>query len=180
MTKQQQKLVILDRDGVINYDSDAYIKSPEEWIPLPGSLEAIANLTAAGFTLVVATNQSGVARGYFSEQALGAIHQKMTDTIIAAGGRLAGIFYCPHGPEDHCQCRKPRPGLIRQISERLQIETANAPFVGDSLRDIEAAINGGCRPILVKTGNGGKTAKKLTSSDRVYDDLLDFSRHWIG
>lgn len=179
MTHIEPKLIILDRDGVINQDSDDYIKSPDEWIPLPGSLEAIAQLTEAGFSVVVATNQSGIARGYYDLNTLEAIHQKMADAVAAAGGKLAGIFYCPHGPDDHCECRKPKDGLIRQIAETFQIDVTNVPFVGDSTRDIEAAISAGCLPILVKTGNGAKTAEKLTSSDRVYEDLLDFSTHWI-
>lgn len=176
----KSNLVILDRDGVINQDSEHYIKSPDEWLPIPGSLDAIAKLSQAGIKVVVATNQSGIARGYYDESILTDIHRKMTEAIEGAGGELAGIFYCPHGPDDGCLCRKPKSGLINQISESLEIETNNAPFVGDSIRDIEAAISGGCTPILVKTGNGEKTAKKLTSSVAVYDDLLDFSTHWIG
>ena len=180
MSVQKTNLIILDRDGVINYDSDSYIKSPDEWIPIPGSLEAIAKLSKAGIQVVVATNQSGIARGFYDEFVLKQIHQKMLEAIQVHGGALSGIFYCPHGPDENCQCRKPKPGLIRQISEALQIDTQGAPFVGDSIRDIEAAIAGGCQPILVKTGNGQKTAKNSTLSVPVYDDLLDFSTHWLG
>lgn len=180
MGKLKQNLVILDRDGVINQDSDDYIKSPEEWLPIPGSLEAIAKLSKAGIRVVIATNQSGIARGYYDESVLAEIHRKMTDAIEQQGGQLAGIFYCPHGPDDGCSCRKPKSGLITQIAETLKIDTRNVPFVGDSVRDIEAALAGGCTPILVKTGNGEKSAKKLTSPVAIYEDLLDFSTQWLG
>ena len=155
------RVVILDRDGVINYDSDAYIKSPEEWIPIPGSLEAIARLYKAGFTLVVATNQSGVARRLFDIARLDAIHRKMLATIEQAGGKLAGIFVCPHGPDDGCDCRKPKPGLLRQIAERFHVSLRGLPVIGDSLRDIEAAECAGARPLLVRSGYGEKTLASL-------------------
>lgn len=180
MLLRNEPLVILDRDGVINYDSDTYIKTPEEWIPIPGSLEAIAKLSKAGIKIVVATNQSGIARGYYDETMLSLIHQKMINAINSLGGELAGIFYCPHGPDANCECRKPKAGLIKRISNELQINTKNAPFVGDSIRDIEAAIAGGCQPVLVKTGNGEETAKNSTLSVAIYEDLLDFSTHWLG
>lgn len=176
----KNKLVILDRDGVINFESDNYIRSPEEWIPIPGSLEAIARLSQQGFKVVVATNQSGLGRGYYDERTLARIHDKMTNAIGDAGGRLAGIFYCPHTPDQNCVCRKPKPGLITQIGHQLQLDTRKAPFVGDSIRDLEAARAGGCIPVLVKTGNGRKSLKKLTFSARVYEDLLDFTNHWLG
>lgn len=167
------RLVILDRDGVINFDSDAYIKSAEEWQPIPGSLEAIARLHHAGFTVVVATNQAGVARGLFSATTLAAIHQKMQAAVEQAGGKLDGIFVCPHAPWDNCNCRKPKPGLYRQISERLHVSLQRVPVIGDSLRDIEAAENIGARPILVRTGNGEKTLQELRASPRaeVFADL---------
>ncbi len=175
-----KKLVILDRDGVINFDSDNYIRAPEEWIPIPGSLEAIAKLHRAGVQVVVATNQSGIARGYFNEQTLNLIHQKMHQAVRQAGGEINGVFYCPHGPDENCDCRKPKPGLITQIRKQLNLDTRNAPFVGDSIRDIEAAVAGGCLPILVKTGNGRKSAKKTSLSAGVYEDLSDFVTHWLG
>ncbi|MCB1661291.1 MAG: D-glycero-beta-D-manno-heptose 1,7-bisphosphate 7-phosphatase [Pseudomonadales bacterium] len=180
MSTQRSQLVILDRDGVINFDSDNYIKSPDEWIPIPGSLEAIAKLSKAGIKVVVASNQSGIARGFYNVATLAQIHKKMINAVKKYGGEFAGIFYCPHGPDEGCNCRKPKPGLIQQISESLHIDTKNVPFVGDSVRDLEAAIAGGCQPILVKTGNGQKTAKKTTLSVSIYDDLLDFSTHWLG
>lgn len=161
------RLVILDRDGVINYDSDAYIKSPEEWRPIPGSLEAIARLCHAGFSVVVATNQAGVARGLFSATTLAAIHDKMQAAIARAGGKLDGIFICPHAPWDNCNCRKPKSGLYERISERFQVSLQHVPVIGDSLRDIEAAENIGARPILVSTGNGKQTLQELHTGQHV-------------
>ena len=161
------RLVILDRDGVINYDSDAYVKSPEEWLPIPGGLEAIARLYKAGFTLVVATNQSGVARGLFDLTMLEAIHAKMSASIEAAGGKLAGIFVCPHAPWDNCDCRKPKPGLLRQIAERFHTSLRGVPVIGDSLRDIEAAESVAARPLLVRSGHGEKTLESLGNRRRV-------------
>lgn len=161
------RLVILDRDGVINYDSDAYIKSPAEWVPIPGSLEAIARLHRAGFTVTIATNQAGVARGLFDLAALEAIHHRMQTAVAQAGGSLAGIFYCPHGPEDGCDCRKPQPGLLKKISKQLHVDLHGVPVIGDSLRDIEAAERVGARPFLVLTGSGRKTLQSLQAVRRV-------------
>lgn len=161
------KLVIMDRDGVINYDSDAYIKSPAEWVPIPGSLEAIARLHRAGFTVTVATNQAGVARGLFNLAALDAIHRRMQTAVAQAGGKLTGIFYCPHGPEDGCDCRKPQPGLLKQISEQLHVDLHRVPVIGDALRDIEAAQRVGARPMLVLTGSGAKTLRDLHAAQHV-------------
>lgn len=161
------RLVILDRDGVINYDSDAYIKSPEQWIPIPGSLEAIAKLHRAGFTVTVATNQAGVARGLFDLAALDAIHRKMQVVVGQAGGKLEGIFICPHAPWDNCDCRKPKPGLLKQIAQRFGVSLHGVPVVGDSLRDIEAAESVGARPLLVRTGKGEITLASLGDPPRV-------------
>ena len=133
------KLIILDRDGVINEDSDDYIKSTDEFIPLPDSLEAIARLNHAGYTVMVATNQSGIARGLFSIDTLNAIHSKLRRELSTYGGRVDGIFFCPHGPDDHCDCRKPAPGLLYEIAERTGRSLEGVPAVGDSLRDIQAA-----------------------------------------
>jgi D-glycero-D-manno-heptose 1,7-bisphosphate phosphatase len=167
------KLVILDRDGVINQDSDAYIKSPEEWIPIPGSPEAIARLKGAGYTVLVATNQSGIARGYYDLDTLGAIHRKMEQTLEAAGGSVDGIFFCPHGPDDDCDCRKPKPGLLRQIGAAFDTDLHGVPVIGDSLRDLQSADAVGARGILVLTGKGSKTARdpKLDPTVPIYDDL---------
>lgn len=167
------RLVILDRDGVINYESDAYIKSPEEWRPIPGSLEAIARLNRAGFTVVVATNQAGVGRGLFSAATLAAIHQKMQAAVEQTGGRLAGIFVCPHAPWDNCSCRKPKPGLYQQIAEQLKVTLRHVPVIGDSLRDIEAAESVGARPILVRSGYGERSLLELQGAQRaeVFADL---------
>jgi D-glycero-D-manno-heptose 1,7-bisphosphate phosphatase len=148
------KLIILDRDGVINEDSDDYIKSPEEWVPIPGSLQAIARLTQAGYRIVVASNQSGLARGLFDAETLQRIHDKMRRAVTAAGGAIEAVFFCPHGPDDNCECRKPKPGLLREIASQLQVDLRGVPAIGDSLRDIQAAQAVGARPILVRTGKG--------------------------
>ncbi|WIO74334.1 D-glycero-beta-D-manno-heptose 1,7-bisphosphate 7-phosphatase [Porticoccaceae bacterium LTM1] len=172
------KLIILDRDGVINEDSDAYVKSVEEWIPLPGSIEAIARLSQAGYQIAIATNQSGLGRGYFQPADLEAMHNKLLSLLSGAGGELAGIFFCPHAPEDNCQCRKPLPGLVDDIEQTLGVSVIDAPIVGDSLRDLEAGVARGCKPILVRTGKGEKSEAKLKahsdpriSNAPVFDDL---------
>jgi D-glycero-D-manno-heptose 1,7-bisphosphate phosphatase len=151
------QLVILDRDGVINEDSDDYIKSPEEWQPIPGSLAAIARLHRAGWRVIVATNQSGVARGLFSIDTLMRIHEKMYRAVSDAGGLIDAVFFCPHHPDDNCLCRKPRPGLLFDIASRLRIDLSGVPLVGDSLRDLEAARAAGATPLLVRTGKGTST-----------------------
>lgn len=176
-------LVILDRDGVINHDSDDYIKSPDEWQPLPGSLEAIARLCRADYTVVVATNQAGVGRGLFSLEMLTRIHRKMASSIRDKGGRLDSIFFCPHSPADQCGCRKPKPGMLLEISDRLSIGLSGVPVVGDSLRDLEAAAAAGAMPVMVKTGRGRLTQEKLSQGELshtlgqtpVYADLAAFT-----
>jgi D-glycero-D-manno-heptose 1,7-bisphosphate phosphatase len=152
------KLVILDRDGVINFDSDQYVKSADEWRPIPGSLEAIARLNQAGYKIVVATNQSGVGRGLFVMDSLNAIHEKMHKALAGVGGRLDAIFFCPHTNHDNCECRKPKAGMFREIASRFNVDLTGVPAVGDSLRDLQAAIAVGASPILVRTGKGLKTA----------------------
>jgi D-glycero-D-manno-heptose 1,7-bisphosphate phosphatase len=167
------KLVILDRDGVINEDSDAYIKSVAEWVPIPGSLEAIARLNHAGFRVVVATNQSGVARGLFDMEALDAIHQRLHGELAKVGGQLDGIYFCPHAPDDRCTCRKPEPGLFEEIANRTNTPLDGVPVIGDSLRDLVAARAVGARPILVRTGKG-RAAERGVAEEwgvPVYDDL---------
>ncbi|MCW5588216.1 MAG: D-glycero-beta-D-manno-heptose 1,7-bisphosphate 7-phosphatase [Legionellales bacterium] len=151
-----KKLVILDRDGVINYDSDDYIKSPAEWIPIPGSLQAIAKLTQQGYDVAIATNQSGLARGYYDKAMLTKIHEKLLEYVAIYGGKIAKIVYCPHLPEDQCECRKPKPGLLQQLADYFSCDLQNVPVIGDSLRDIQAALAVSARPILVLTGNGLK------------------------
>jgi D-glycero-D-manno-heptose 1,7-bisphosphate phosphatase len=148
------KLVILDRDGTINVESDDFVKSPDEWMPLPGSLEAIARLNHAGWHVVIASNQSGLGRGLFDVGALNAMHAKMHKLLAAQGGRIDAVFYCPHAPDDTCRCRKPKPGLFEQIGERYGIELKGVPCVGDSRRDLEAGSAAGCEPHLVLTGKG--------------------------
>jgi len=168
------KLVILDRDGVINFDSPDYIKSPEEWTPIPGSIEAIARLNQHGYRIFVATNQAGIARGKLTLSDLHAIHQKLLDAVTAAGGAIAGIEYCPHHPDDHCDCRKPAPGMLLAIERAAGTPIQGHPYVGDSLKDIRAAEAAGCEPVLVLTGNGAETARLKPASTRVFDSLAAF------
>ena len=151
------KLIILDRDGVINQDSDAFIKSPDEWIPIPGSLEAIARLNQAGYRVVVATNQSGIARRLFDMATLNAIHQKMHAATQAVGAEIDTIFFCPHTADENCDCRKPKPGMLHEIAKRFDVSLKGVPTVGDSLRDLQAGFICGCVPYLVMTGKGEKT-----------------------
>lgn len=152
--------VILDRDGVINYDSDEYIKSPDEWIPIPGSLDAIAQLNRAGFRVLVVTNQSGVARGYYDLETLDLIHEKLMRELAAVGGHIDEIFFCPHHPDDRCECRKPKVGLLYKIEEKYPITFSQTFFIGDSHVDMQAAQTVGCKPVLVLTGNGEKVLQK--------------------
>jgi D-glycero-D-manno-heptose 1,7-bisphosphate phosphatase len=174
-----QPLIILDRDGVINEDSDDYIKSMEEFIPIAGSLAAIAKLTRAGYTVVVATNQSGIARGYFNAATLHAMHDKLRTLLAAEGGRIDNIYYCPHGPGDNCQCRKPKPGLLQQILKDYPVDPADAVSIGDSLRDLQAAEAVGIsNNILVRTGKGKKTEAQLAQDNTfagvpVFDNLSE-------
>jgi D-glycero-D-manno-heptose 1,7-bisphosphate phosphatase len=170
------KTVILDRDGVINQDSDAFIKTPDEWIPIPGSLEAIGRLYKAGYQIVVATNQSGLARGLFDQNALDGIHHKMKTAIQQHSGELAGIYFCPHGPDDGCSCRKPKPGLLQQIEQELDIDPIQTVLVGDSLRDLQAATTFGIKPVLVLTGKGRKTLEQISQKQQVevYQNLAEF------
>ncbi len=167
------KLIILDRDGVINVDSVQFIKSPEEWKPIPGSLEAIAKLNQWGWRVVVASNQSGVGRGLFGMDTLNAINGKMVKSLAQVGGRLDAIFFCPHAADSTCDCRKPKPGMFKQIAERFNVDLTGVPAVGDSLRDLQAALAVGCQPYLVLTGKGEKTKQEpdLPEQTRIYPDL---------
>lgn len=151
------KLVILDRDGVINQDSDAYIKSPDEWIPIPRSPEAIARLNNAGWTVTVATNQSGIGRGLFDHDQLAAIHHKMSQVLATSGARIEAVAYCPHRPDNGCTCRKPRTGLLESLARRFDVGLEGVPVIGDALRDVQAAVAVGARPLLVRTGKGERT-----------------------
>lgn len=177
-----KKLIILDRDGVINYDSDAYIKSVAQWQPIPGSIEAIARLAKAGFMIGVATNQSGIARGYFTLETLQAMHAKMIESVEQAGGKIHAVSFCPHGPDDDCACRKPRIGLLEEISRQVDIPLNQAYFIGDTAKDVEAARTARATPILVKTGKGERTLLKhpeLAKQIAVYDDLAAASLHLL-
>ena len=167
------KLIILDRDGVINYDSDQFIKSPNEWKPLPGSLEAIARLVQADYRVVVATNQSGVGRGLFDMTTLNAIHDKMHKAAAQAGGRIDAVFFCPHAAQSDCACRKPKSGMFEEIAARYNADMKGVPAVGDALRDLNCAAKVGAQPILVLTGKGNKTqaAGGLPQGTLIYSDL---------
>jgi D-glycero-D-manno-heptose 1,7-bisphosphate phosphatase len=167
------KLIILDRDGVINIDSDQFIKKPDEWLPIPGSLEAIARLTQAGYRVVVATNQSGIGRGLFEMPMLNAIHDKMHKACAMVGARIDAVFFCPHTSEDMCNCRKPKSGMLEEISSRYNISLAGVPVVGDSLRDLQSGVSMGAQPYLVLTGKGIKTneAGGLPEHTLVFADL---------
>ncbi len=175
------KLVILDRDGTINQDSDQYIKSPQEWKPIPGSLGAIARLTQGGWRCVVATNQSGIARGLFDMSTLNAIHSEMHRAVGQAGGRIDAIFFCPHAADSNCECRKPKPGLLREIGSRFSVELEGVPVIGDSLRDVAAAAAVGARPFLVLTGKGKKTrdAGGLPKGTEIFADLAAIAA-WLA
>jgi D-glycero-D-manno-heptose 1,7-bisphosphate phosphatase len=174
---EHMKLIILDRDGVINQDSDSFIKTPEEWIPLPGSLEAIARLNQAGYRVVVSTNQSGVGRGLFAMATLNAIHQKMHTSAQQVGADIDAVFFCPHTQDDNCDCRKPKSGMLLEIAKRFEINLrqANVVVVGDSLRDLQAGFVVGCVPYLVLTGKGQDTMSKggLPPGTKVYADLAE-------
>ena len=176
-----ERYVILDRDGVINLDSDAFIKSPQEWLPIPGSLEAIAYLYQHGFKIVVITNQSGIARGLFSLEILTAIHRKMQQLTLAAGGLIEAIYFCPHGPGSDCSCRKPKPGLFQTFAQDKQVALANIYSVGDSLRDLQASLAVGAKPILVKTGKGQQTL--LENPDLnvpIFENLYDAANYIVS
>jgi D-glycero-D-manno-heptose 1,7-bisphosphate phosphatase len=176
------KLAILDRDGVINHDSDHYIKSPDEWVPIDGSLEAIAKLNREGYRVVVATNQSGIGRGLFDMDTLNAIHEKMTKAAAQVGGRIDAVFFCPHTDFDECECRKPKAGLFREISNRFNADMSLTPVIGDSLRDLKPAIAVGAQPMLVLTGKGRKTARDpdLPKGIPAFADLAAAVRHIIN
>ncbi len=169
------KVIVLDRDGVINHDSDAYIKTPEEWIPIAGSLEAIARLNHSGYIVIVASNQSGLAKSCFTIEMLSTIHKKMDEQLAKIGGKVDAVFYCPHGANDGCNCRKPKPGMLLKIGQRFNVPLKNVIFIGDSISDIKAASNALAQPMLVRTGKGKKAEKILLTQCKekipVYDDL---------
>lgn len=176
------KVIILDRDGVINHDSEEFVKSADEWEPINGSLEAIANLTQAGYKVVVCTNQSGIGRGLYSMETLNSIHEKMHRMVEQEGGKIAAIFYCPHKPDDNCECRKPKPAMINDIIDRFNIDNVNnLIMVGDSNRDLEAIAAAGGIPVLVKTGNGKKTfaQNKMPENTLVFKNLLSVSEYLL-
>ena len=175
------KLVILDRDGVINFDSAQFIKNPDEWVPIPGSLEAIALLNQAGFRVAVASNQSGIGRGLFEMATLNAINDKMHRALAQFGGRIDAVFYCPHTADSNCNCRKPKPGMLEEIGRRFSIDLTNVPSVGDALRDLQASVAVGAQPILVRTGKGEKTLADgdLPGGTWICADLAEAARRII-
>ena len=176
------KLVILDRDGVINKDSGDFIKSPDEWMPIDGSLEAIALLNEHGFTITVATNQSGVARGLYDIATLGAIHNKMHKAVESVGGHIDAVYYCPHINEDNCDCRKPKSKMVIDIGQQFNVDLANVAGIGDSLRDLQSFANAGCQPMLVLTGNGEKTLSggDLPENTLIFSDLAEAVQHIVS
>ena len=176
------KLAILDRDGVINFDSDHYIKSPAEWRPIPGSIEAIARLHQNGYRVAVATNQSGIGRGLFDMATFNAINDKMMEMVFRQGGRIDALFFCPHTAVEQCNCRKPRTGMYEEIGARFHTELKGVPCVGDSLKDMQAADAVGAQAILVLTGKGRKTQEDggLPKKTLVFEDLAEASRHIIA
>jgi D-glycero-D-manno-heptose 1,7-bisphosphate phosphatase len=175
------RMVILDRDGVINEDSDDYIKSAEEWVPIKGSLEAISRLKKAGCLVTVVSNQSGLARGLFDQAALDSMHDKMSSLLAQRGVELDGIYYCPHGPNENCLCRKPKPGLLLEIAKTFDINLKDTWYVGDKMTDVQAAKMAGARPALVKTGKGMRTLDKYGPLDDVpvYENLVSFVREYL-
>lgn len=174
------KLLILDRDGVINHDSDAYIKSVAEWQPLEGAIAAIAALSKAGWTVAVATNQSGLARGFYTEDVLAQMHDKLRNLLAQENGEIGLIAYCPHGPDDGCSCRKPATGLLEQIAAHYQVTLDGVWFVGDSLRDLQAAVAVDAVPVLVLTGKGEQTSKKaLPQGTKIFADLAAVAEHLL-
>ena len=176
------KLVILDRDGVINVDSVNFIKSPNEWIAIPGSLEAIALLNQSGFRVAVATNQSGISRGLFDMATLNAINDKMHRALAQLGGRIDAMFYCPHAADDNCTCRKPKTGMIDDISRRFSVDLREVFAVGDSLRDLQAFHDAGCKPMLVRSGKGEETLANgnLPKDTLIFADLCGAVQHIIA
>ncbi len=167
------KLIILDRDGVINHDRDDFVKSADECVPIEGSIEAIVRLNKAGFTVVIATNQSGLAKEKFDLEDLEAMHEKITGLVEEQGGEIGAIFYCPHRDEDNCKCRKPKPGLLDAIEAEFNTSVESCYFVGDSLRDLQAGLQKGCKPILVQTGNGKTTLAQLAEPGNVTPVSID-------
>jgi D-glycero-D-manno-heptose 1,7-bisphosphate phosphatase len=186
-SEQAMKLVVLDRDGTLNEDRDDFIKSADEWVPLPGALEAVAQLNHAGWHVVLATNQSGLGRGLFDMATMNAVQAKLNQLLTRLGGRIDAVFFCPHVPDDGCDCRKPLPGLFRQIGERFGVDMKGVPVVGDSLRDLQAGAAVGCEPHLVRTGKSARLSDDEVQAlaaqvpgTVVHADLAAFAAHWLA
>ena len=174
----KNRYILLDRDGVINQDSDSFIKSPEEWQPIEGSLDAIALLNRHGYKIAVITNQSGLARGLFDEAMLERIHAKMQQTVAKKGGKIEAIYVCPHGPGDTCNCRKPKPGMLETFASEHNVNLKDIAFIGDSIRDVQAAQAVGAKPILVKTGKGQKTLANYPDLNiPVFENLYEAAKY---
>jgi D-glycero-D-manno-heptose 1,7-bisphosphate phosphatase len=176
------KLVILDRDGVINFDSDQYIKSPSEWRPIPGSIEAIARLNQNGYRIAVATNQAGIGRGLFDMATLNAMNDKMMELVFRQGGRIDALFFCPHTAVEDCNCRKPKTGMLEEIAARFHTDLKGVPSVGDSLKDLQAAERVGAQPILVLTGKGERTREEggMPKKTLIFENLAEAARHLVS
>ena len=178
-----RQFLLLDRDGVINYDSDDYIKSPEEWVPIPGSLEVIAEFSKRGVEVIVVTNQSGIARGFYDKDTLDSMHAKMSSLLKAYGGKISSVYFCPHHPNDNCLCRKPLPGMLDKIEDDYGISLAGVPLVGDTHKDIKLAMNKSCLPILVRSGKGSQTEEKhpnLLSNTSIFDNLFEAGHYLLN
>lgn len=173
------KAVLLDRDGVVNFESNDYIKSPQEWHPIPGSIEAITKLTQRGVPVIIVTNQSGVGRGLYDEATLADIHQKMLTTIESQGGKIRAIYHCPHVPSDQCECRKPNPGMVKQALKELNLAAEEVVLIGDSLRDIVAAQTCGCDAVVVMTGYGAITQTKVSANTPIYGSLAEWVEDFL-
>ncbi len=174
----KQRYILLDRDGVINQDSDAFIKTPEEWLPIEGSIDAIALFTKHEYKVIVLTNQSGIARGLFDEAMLEMIHAKMNALVAEKGGLITAIYFCPHGPDSQCACRKPKPGLFKSFAQDFNADLSGIPVIGDSLRDLQAGEAVGAEPILVKTGKGQSTLLNNPQLNTlVFENLYDAAKH---
>jgi D-glycero-D-manno-heptose 1,7-bisphosphate phosphatase len=177
-----KKYIILDRDGVINFDSDYYIKNPDEWIAIPGSLAAMADLNRAGYKILVVTNQSGVARGHYTLATLEKIHEKFKNELRDAGGEVEEIYFCPHHPDEKCPCRKPQPGLFYEIQKKYQLDFSEIYFIGDNLSDVQVAKKVGCIPLFVLTGKGAKMLQENPelNSVKIFSDLAEAVKFVIG
>jgi len=169
------RLIVLDRDGTLNENPEDFLRSPEDWTPIPGALEAVARLNQGGWRVVVATNQSGLGRGLFDVATLNAMHARMHKELAAAGARVEAVFFCPHAPEEGCDCRKPAPGLFQQIARRMKVAPSSVVAAGDSVRDAMAASAAGCEAHLIASGPAAEVGADLPAGTRIHPDLGAFA-----